>query len=246
MSKKNRLVTNRQRHCACVIHGDAYDWRYVENLYNMISRHIDGELKLHVYTEHDRSVPPHMIKHVLEDWPGIKGPKKSWWYKMQLFNAEHYHGDLLYFDLDVVIMQDISWMFRLSTEKFWAIKDFRYLQKDSYNCINSSVMWWNTDRYAWVWDRFSAGNIEQTVRQYPGDQDYINATIDYNERRYMDDRYFQSYRWQVADGGYDFQHRRPRLPDTGADIAGDTAVIVFHGHPKPHEVRDPKIRNLWC
>ena len=246
MSKKNRLVTNRQRHCACVIHGDAYDWRYVENLYNMISRHIDGELKLHVYTEHDRSVPPHMIKHVLEDWPGIKGPKKSWWYKMQLFNAEHYHGDLLYFDLDVVIMQDISWMFRLSTEKFWAIKDFRYLQKDSYNCINSSVMWWNTDRYAWVWDRFSASNIEQTVRQYPGDQDYINATIDYNDRRYMEQKYFQSYRWQVADGGYDFQHRRPRLPDTGADIAGDTAVIVFHGHPKPHEVRDPKIRNLWC
>ena len=246
MSKKNRLVTNRQRHCACVIHGDAYDWRYVENLYNMISRHIDGELKLHVYTEHDRSVPPHMIKHVLEDWPGIKGPKKSWWYKMQLFNAEHYHGDLLYFDLDVVIMQDISWMFRLSTEKFWAIKDFRYLQKDSYNCINSSVMWWNTDRYAWVWDRFSASNIEQTVRQYPGDQDYINATIDYNDRRYMEQKYFQSYRWQVADGGYDFQHRRPRLPDTGADIAGDTAVIVFHGQPKPHQVRDPKIRNLWC
>jgi hypothetical protein len=246
MSKKNRLVTDRQRHCACLIHGDGYDWRYVDNLHSMIRRHIDGELKLHVFTEHDRSVPPHMIKHNLTEWPGIKGPKKSWWYKMQLFNPEHYHGDLLYFDLDVVIMQNISWMFQLSTEKFWAIKDFRYLQKDSYNSINSSVMWWNTDRYAWVWDKFNAGNIEQTIRQYPGDQDYLNATIDYNERRYMEAKYFQSYRWQVLDGGYDFRRRRANLPDTGAEIAGDTSVIVFHGQPKPHEVRDPKIRNLWC
>jgi hypothetical protein len=62
----------------------------------------------------------------------------------------------------------------------------------------------------------------------------------------MDAKYFQSYRWQVLDGGYDFRRRRPNQPDTGAEIAGDTSVIVFHGQPKPHEVRDPKIRNLWC
>lgn len=245
MAKKNRMVIGRERHCACVIHGSGYDWQYVEKLHSMLSRHIDGELRLHVYTEHDRSVPPHMIKHCLEDWPGISGPKKSWWYKMQMFNAEHYHGDLLYFDLDVVIVQDISWMFRLSTEKFWTLRDFRYLQNENLSTMNSSVMFWNTDRFSWIWAKFNQGDIERTTRQYPGDQDYLNAAIAYNDRRYMEDKRFQSYRWQVIDGGYDFRFRRHLAPGKGAEIAADTAVIVFHGQPKPHQVRDPKIQNLW-
>jgi len=58
-----------------------------------------------------------MIKHVLTEWPGVAGPKRSWWYKMQLFNNEHHQGDLLYFDLDTVIVRDISWIARLPTEK---------------------------------------------------------------------------------------------------------------------------------
>jgi hypothetical protein len=143
-------------------------------------------------------------------------------------------------------MKDISWMFKLNTEKFWTIRDFRYLQNEQFNNINSSVMWWNTDRFSWMWQQFSNSDITKTVRQYPGDQDYINAMIKYNDRRYMEDRYFQSYRWQVIDGGYDFRRRQHNKPGTGADIAGDTAVIVFHGQPKPHQVRDPKIHNLWC
>ena len=245
MAKKNRQVIGRERHCACVIHGSGYDWQYVEKLHSMLSRHIDGELRLHVYTEHDRSVPPHMIKHCLEDWPGITGPKKSWWYKMQLFNTEHYQGDLLYLDLDVVVMADISWMFALSTEKFWSIRDFRYLQNENQGSMNSSVMWWNTQRFGWIWDEFSNTDIAKTVRQYPGDQDYLNAVIKYNDRRFMEDRFFQSYRWQVMDGGYDFRLRRHQQPGAGADIAGDTAVIVFHGQPKPHQIRDQKIQNLW-
>ena len=95
--------------CACVIHGSGYDWPYVERLYNMLCRNLSAEVRLHVYTEHDRSVPPHMVKHILDDW-GISGPKRSWWYKMQLFNPAHFAGNLLYFDLDVVIANQLNWI----------------------------------------------------------------------------------------------------------------------------------------
>ena len=54
--------------CACVIHGTAYSWDYVERLHNMLSRHITLGIRLHVYTEADRPVPAPMIKHVLEPW----------------------------------------------------------------------------------------------------------------------------------------------------------------------------------
>jgi hypothetical protein len=139
--------------CACVIHGDVYDWIYVERLYNMVSRHMNVPVQFHVYTEADRVVPDHMTKHVLKDWQ-ISGPKKSWWYKMQLFNPEQFDGDLLYFDLDVIICRDISWILDMPTEKFWTIRDFRYLQKETFYDMNSSVMWWNVKNYAWVWTSF--------------------------------------------------------------------------------------------
>ena len=76
-NKNKRSVVN----CACVIHGSVYDWMYVEKLYNMVQRNINVAVQFHVYTQHDRKVPDHMITHQLFVWQ-ISGPKKSWWYKM--------------------------------------------------------------------------------------------------------------------------------------------------------------------
>jgi hypothetical protein len=83
--------------CACVIHSDAYSWDYVERLYSMLSRHLSLGVRLHVYTEADRPVPAPFIKHALDDWE-ISGPRRSWWYKLQLFDSEKFSGSLLYFD----------------------------------------------------------------------------------------------------------------------------------------------------
>lgn len=76
-------------HCACVIHGNLYDWIYVERLYNMLKANCSREIILHVFTESGRSVPAPYVKHELQEWPGIAGPKKSWWYKMQMFNSKN-------------------------------------------------------------------------------------------------------------------------------------------------------------
>ena len=243
--KKYPVVTN-QIDCACVIHGTAYDWTYVEKLYNMLSRHIPQGIKMHVYTEHDRSVPPHMIKHCLEDWPGITGPKKSWWYKMQLFNTEHYQGDLLYLDLDVVVMSDISWMFALSTEKFWSIRDFRYLQNENQGSMNSSVMWWDTQRFHYVWDEFCKTEKRHWFLKYPGDQDFISDTVNIQNRRFFDQQRIKSWRWQCLDGGYDFSKKQWKIPGAGTAIDHETSILVFHGNPKPNEVTDPVIQHYWA
>lgn len=245
MVKKNRVRTDTVIDCACVIHGTGYDWSYVERLYNMLTRHIPQGIRFHVYTEHDRSVPPHMIKHIIDEWPGISGPKKSWWYKMQLFNTAHHSGDLLYFDLDTVILRDISWITDLPTDYFWGIRDFRYLQGINYQTINSSTMWFNVSNFSYVWDQFVKDGIDLVAKQYPGDQDYITKVIDVNRRRHFEDKYFESYRWQCLDGGYDFMYRKHRTPGSGVSIAGDTCVVVFHGKPKPHNITDPEIVKLW-
>ena len=230
---------------ACVIHGRGYDWMYVERLYNMVTRHMPVPIRFHVWTEHDRSVPPHMIKHCLDEWPGVAGPKQSWWYKMQMFDPRHHAGDLLYFDLDVVIVADLSWIVQELTDSFWILRDFRYLQNPRVCAVNSSLMWWNVTGYQQVWTEFSQRPIQDVMRSYHGDQDFINSAVAPTRRKLFDQQRVQSWRWQAHEGGWDFRARRPRTPGTGTQLHDAVSVLVFHGRPKPHQIQDPVIMQHW-
>lgn len=230
--------------CACVIHGDVYTWSYVERLYNMLNRHISVGVRLHVYTEADRPVPAHMIKHILDDW-GSLGPRKAWWYKMQMFNSAYHRGPLLYFDLDTVIVDNIDWIWTLPTTHFWAVRDFKHLWKPSHCGINSSVMWWDTQKFDRVWQQFQSQGRDQLMRRYPGDQDYLNISITETERRFFEQNCIKSWRWQSLDGGYDFKNRCHKTPNSGTHFDSKTSVLIFHGRPKPSETTDPVILEHW-
>lgn len=244
MDQTNSKRTTGVIDCACVIHGTGYSWDYVDRLYSMLMRVFSGGIRFHVYTELDRHVPAHMIKHTLDHW-GIDGPRKSWWYKMQLFNPAHHQGNLLYLDLDVVLVRELDWIRDLPTNLFWAIRDFRYLQRPNHHLLNSSMMWWNVPAFADVWTGLQKENLQNIFNRWPGDQDYITHAISMSRRRFFEDRYFESYRWQCLDGGYDFKRRSYRDPGAGVSIQGDTSVVVFHGTPKPHQVQHPIIVDLW-
>ena len=230
--------------CACVIHGDAYNWTYVERLYSMLNRHISAEIRLHVYTEADRPVPEPMIKHALIDW-SIASPKRSWWYKMQLFNPEHHTGPLLYFDLDTVIVNNIDWLWHQPLQYFWAVRDFKYLWRTNSVDLNSSIMWWDTRQYAYIWQEFQKDDILKTMSRYRGDQDYITAKIHRPDQRFFDPRRVKSWRWQCLDGGYNFQTKKYQRPGTGTITGHDTSVLIFHGSPKPLELTDQIILQHW-
>lgn len=232
-------------HCACVIHGDAYEWLYVENLYASVQRHLSYPVKMHVWTEAARPVPPHMIKHELRDWPGISGPKRAWWYKMQMFNHRHYQGWLLYFDLDVVIVKNLDWILSLNPNYFWSILDFRYLWRAGWDGMNSSMMYWNTMEHRKVWKNFAQEDINTVTRRFAGDQDYLNSVIDPARRRYFDKSLVQSWRWQIYEGGMDMKNRQTRSPGSGAILDPAASVVVFHGKPKPHEIVDSVIFDNW-
>ena len=230
--------------CACVIHGDAYSWTYVERLYNMLNRHITPGIRLHVYTEADRPVPAPMIKHELIEW-NVSGPKKSWWYKMQLFNAQHHSGPLLYFDLDTVIVDNIDWIWQQPTAYFWAVRDFKYLWRPTHTGLNSSIMWWDTHHYRQVWDSFISKDLQDVMKRYHGDQDYLTEVITSTQRRFFDTSRIQSWRWQCLDGGYDFRRKKYQTPGVGTQVTSQTNVMIFHGKPKPENVSDQIIVAHW-
>ena len=229
--------------CACVIHGDAYSWIYVDRLYNMLTRNLSAQVRLHVYTESERPVPAPMIKHVLPVW-GIHGPKRSWWYKINLFNSAEYAGPLLYFDLDTVIVDNIDWICDLPLSYIWAVQDFKYLQRPGQLSMNSSIMWWDTRKFDSVWSAFQQENLGTVMKKYRGDQDYLNHMIK-KDLRFLDPERISSWRWQCLDGGYNFKRRNYQILDAGTQIPAGTSVLVFHGNPKPAEITDPVIVQYW-
>ena len=230
--------------CACVIHGDAYSWTYVEKLYNMLDRHLSCNIRLHVYTESHRPVPAHMIKHVLLDW-GIGGPKQSWWYKMQLFDSMRHAGPLLYFDLDTVIVNNIDWICKLPSNYFWSVRDFKYLWKPNYQSVNSSIMWWDTTKFHYVWESFQQQNLKTLIKKYRGDQDYITHTVPVVDQRFLDSTRIKSWRWQCLDGGHNFKKIGNRHSTMNTVLDATTDVMIFHGQPKPSDVQDPVILQHW-
>jgi hypothetical protein len=230
--------------CACVIHSDGYDWQYVEKLYNMVSRNISKPVRFHVYTEADRAVPDTMIKHVLTEWPGVAGPKQSWWYKMQLFDNTHFSGQLLYFDLDVVITGNLDWILTLSQRNFWAIHDFKRLWKHSSRTINSSVMYFDTKEYQYVWNQFQQQSLTSIMSKYKGDQDFITDTVNPRHLRYFDLDRVLSWRWQIVNDGVN-KHRLLERTTIPIKIPESASILVFHGDPKPHCVNDSVIIKYW-
>jgi len=231
--------------CACVIHGDVYGWNYVDTLYSMLSRNLSRPVRMHVYTEEHRAVPLHMIKHALTEWPGIQGAKKSWWYKMQLFNPVHHSGPLLYLDLDTVVVNNLDWITNLSLTQLWAIRDFKTLWKPKFQGINSSVMYWHTEKFSKIWTEFTEQDIPRTCAKYHGDQDYLSAVLKPNQRRFFPEKSALSWRWQALDGGLDPYKRLHHHPGLGTQFGPETSLLIFHGQPKPDQVQDPVIKKHW-
>jgi hypothetical protein len=231
--------------CVCVIHGDRYDWRYVENLYAMLKKHVPVNFRLHVFTEPNRPVPDHMIRHDLEEWPEVSNTSRAWWYKIQMFDPSHDLNQVLYFDLDVVICAALEWVQDLDTQYFWAIHDWRRLWRPQWQGINSSMMFWNHKRFTQPWRKFLRLGLRQARLTYRGDQDLITAAIPRKQLRYFDSDLVRSWRWEIKDGGMDVRTRRYLCPGAHSIIPSGTAVMVFHGRPKPHEIQDTILQNFW-
>jgi hypothetical protein len=88
-------------------------------------------------------------------------------------------------------------------------------------------------------------NIQALIKQYHGDQDYLNTVLNQTNLRFVQDGLIKSWRWQIKDGGMDMHTRIYRRPDAGTVLDPVSRILVFHGRPKPHEVMDPIIQRLW-
>ena len=149
------------------------------------------------------------------DWPG-------WWAVMELYNIR---GPALYFDLDTVIVGDITPLAQ------WAIDnpdDIASLRGFKGEWSATGVLAWGGDQ-SHIYDRFVRATQEGTFmgstglmvdrHRYASDQLFIDA-FGFIQQRIQD----------FFPGVYSYKHHcKNGLP-------ADANVVCFHGKPRPHEL----------
>jgi hypothetical protein len=200
----------------CVKVGTKYGAEYVNRLGAMVGRHLSLDHTFHCVTEDPRGVDANILEVQETELPG-------WWQKLTVFKPDPWglRNPILFFDLDVVILGSLDDFAREDSD-FAIIKDF------NYDCYNSSVFWLRPGAHPEVWERFTP----DVMSRLPGDQNWItecvpNATLWPSE-------WIVSYKRSIRRR---FWFNRPPPPDA--------RVVVFHGNPKPHQVRDRFVRENW-
>lgn len=213
---------------ACVKWGDKYGPNYVTKLHSMCGRHFP-EHEFVCFTE--APVDGIVCEALPSSLPG-------WWAKVGLFQPGLFAGDVIYLDLDVVITRDCWDLVRLLDEdrtRLWALDDFSYSVVNPRRglgpeqrrllggdgTINSSVMLWNPAKsgVSKIWNDFTVEKMDEVH----GDQNWITQCL-WPEINLIPKGWAESYKYNNHQPG---------------------PITVFHGNPKPPDVRDPWVRDHW-
>ena len=140
---------------------------------------------------------------------------RGWWSKAELFAPEHADlGHVLYFDLDTVIVGDLTDVVRQATSP-----DVTLLSDFYRNArTNSGMMALSPEARAWTWESWDPATTPRVFRA--GDGDWIN------------DRWKgQAARWQEELPGQVVSYKAHCR--TAAGVPQDARVVCFHGQPRP-------------
>jgi hypothetical protein len=164
----------------------------------------------------DRPVPGAACEPLRYEYPG-------WWAKMELFRPD-VSGDLLYFDLDTIILDDLYPVVDavVGTDTPVLLRDFYRDGKRKPEGLQSSAMWLPAAFRAAVWKDWSrdpAGHMRAHARG--GDQTFLERLILGSARRWQDICPGAFVSWKV---------------DCKEGVPPDARVLCFHGRPRPWTV----------
>lgn len=226
----------------CLKHGSKYGVEYVNVLYNMISRHLTLPYRFVCFTDNPKNLNEKIDIRILPRIDNIQG----WWWKPYIFRKGNFdHRDInLFFDLDMVIINNINHFIDYKPGKFVGLEDVGRVWGNRPPKLGSAVLRWQGDEYHKIWEGIELDPT--TTRRFHGDQDYIWSICRY-EIEFFPSDWIKSYKWEVRNqselvrhsGGFTFRNISNPV------VSESTSVLAFHGTPNPHEVQDPIIVDNW-
>ena len=228
----------------CLKYGNKYSAEYVNKLYSMVKRNLTVPFEFVCYTEDPSDIDTDIRVEPIQIIPGVSG----WWYKPMFFNPNlGLKGTILFFDLDVIVFDNIDNLFSYEAGKFCIIRDFNRHVIKNYNKFNSSIFRLTTNMHQHVYTDFIK-NTNAQIKRFQGDQDWLRASIKEGTYTYWPDEWIQSYKWEMRNKPrFDNSPRGQRdFETTGDPVVKDaTSVAVFHGDPNPHNCKDQWVINNW-
>ena len=226
----------------CVRFGNKYPVSYVEKLRNMVSRHLTVPYTFACLT--DDADPIAEVNSLIQPNAGYQ---KGWWHKVHMFDpAVGLSGRILYFDLDVVIHNNIDKLVTTFKNDFLGIQDFNRKFHVSWNSLNSSVMCWTAGTQNFIWEKFR-DNPKEAMRLH-GDQDWIWKCAK-DRIKFWPRDWIQSYKWEVRDRNELTNvngKRNFKTVEIKSRVHPQCCVTVFHGDPKPQDIQDKFVVDNWC
>lgn len=220
---------------ACVLKsGGCFGWNHVEALHEALLRHLPRDFEWQFYTLSDVSPSPDAASTVklIHDWPG-------WWSKIELFRLP---GPLLYFDLDTVIVGDLSEIARgvmaMPDGQLMYLPDF-YRQR-----VQSGILGWSGDmsRVYETFKRIEAKGQWMRYRDHyrlrakksvwRGDGEFLHWM---NRMHGLNCKSIDRFTLKPAVFSYK-RHVRAQSEADREYVPDCAAVVCFHGLPRPWEV----------
>jgi len=255
-----------KRNIICVHAGEKYSNDYVEKLYRSCARNSTEDFIFTIlhdgksYNFNDKNV-----RHIRLESMNFLNYQNLWWYKLQAFRHDvavaeqnllldldmvivnkidkfwNYRNDKFVIDLDVVIVNNIDKLWDFSPGNFCIIQDFNRHWFPNYTRSNSSVVKFTPEIAENIFNAFML-NPYQYIKKFRGDQDYFDEYV--VDKVWWPTKWAMSWKWEVFNGGMT-ESNSNKYYKTTTVIDEETSILVFHGKPDPHDVKEDIINLHW-
>jgi len=213
-----------ERIVMCMKWGTKYGPEYVNRLYAMVRRHLEGEFRFVCLTDDTHGVRSEVTCLPIPALALPEGIPERGWKKLTSFEADLYglRGTALFLDVDVVIVDDITSFFE-HPGRFLIIHDWKRPWRITGN---SSVYRFELGAHADVLQHFRAHHA-QVRRDFRHEQAFLS---DFLHRQgvleYWPAEWCASFKYHCIPRWPSNYWREPAVPP-------GTRIVIFHGEVNP-------------